>query len=230
MTDHKTADVMPVIEQNKAYHYAFEWFNKMLFDGKLSRPMLLFTRNAKIIGGYFSPDRWRNDDGIIAHEIAINANAFENGNVIRVFTILVHEMVHQWQHENGKPGRGGYHNKEWAAKCVEIGLKPISLDFPGKSTGEKIDTEIIDGGGTDKAIEQMPDRYVFVWETTPDQIEEPEGGGGGNSGDAEKKVPKSGKKQKYVCSICGDACWGKDSLEILCMKCNGPFERRITNE
>jgi len=33
-------------------------------------------------------------------------------------------MVHQWQQHHGKPGRRGYHNKQWAAKMNSVGLVP----------------------------------------------------------------------------------------------------------
>ncbi len=45
---------------------------------------------------------------------------------------LAHEMVHLWQHHFGKPGRGRYHNKEWAEKMKSIGLQPTTT---GKDDG-----------------------------------------------------------------------------------------------
>jgi len=36
-------------------------------------------------------------------------------------------MVHDWQKEFGKPGRGRYHNREWAEKMKEIGRLAIRL-------------------------------------------------------------------------------------------------------
>jgi hypothetical protein len=48
-----------------------------------------------------------------------------------VLSTLVHEQAHLWQHHFGKPGRGRYHNREWAAKMVEIGLIPSATGEPG---------------------------------------------------------------------------------------------------
>ena len=56
-------------------------------------------------------------------------------------------MVHLWQHHFGKPGRRGYHNKQWAAKMHEVGLIPSRTGKPGgKQTGQAV-THYIDENG-----------------------------------------------------------------------------------
>ena len=42
-----------------------------------------------------------------------------------ILSVLVHEMAHVWQQEHGKPGRGRYHNKEWAAKMLALGTASL---------------------------------------------------------------------------------------------------------
>jgi len=225
----QTNKIMPVIEQSKSYHYANEFFNKALFDGKLTRPMLMFTRNKKIIGGYFSPNRWKDEDGNLAHEIAINVNTFINGDVINVFQVLIHEMAHQWQQEFGKPSRSGYHNKEWAIKVIEIGLIPVGEK--GTGTGQSVSTKLMDGGAAERAIAALPEKYVFPWYTTPDKLDPDAGVDEGEGEGAKKRVPQSGKRQKYVCSQCGAAVWGKAGLKISHLDCGGTLMvERITNE
>lgn len=39
-----------------------------------------------------------------------------------ILSTLLHEMVHHWQYRFGTPGRRGYHNIEFAAKMLEVGL------------------------------------------------------------------------------------------------------------
>ena len=39
-----------------------------------------------------------------------------------VLAVLLHEMLHQWQHHHGRPARGNYHNTELRAKCTELGI------------------------------------------------------------------------------------------------------------
>jgi len=225
LSEKKINKSLPVIELSKSHHYTHEFFNKTLFEGKLSRPMLMFTRNPRVRGGYFSPDRWRNENDKLAHEIVLNCNIFSEEDVIEALGILTHEMVHQWQHEFGKPSRNGYHNKEWATKAVEIGLKPQSENNTG--TGQKVSTTIIEDGAVDRAIVQMPGEYLWSWYTTPDQDEDDNDN---DSGEARKPTAKKGTRQKFICPLCGDAAWGKDSLEIMCMKCTDKMIMRIENE
>ena len=48
-------------------------------------------------------------------------------------------MAHLWQHHHGKPGRGRYHNREWAARMKEIGLHPSSTGQEGgDETGDGV--------------------------------------------------------------------------------------------
>ena len=51
-----------------------------------------------------------------------------------ILRTLLHEMVHQWQHRHGRPGktRGSHHNLEFRAKCAELG---IPCDARGCSVG-----------------------------------------------------------------------------------------------
>lgn len=44
---------------------------------------------------------------------------------------IVHEMVHLWQYEFGKPSHRTYHNKE--ADKMAIGLMPSNTDLGGKT-------------------------------------------------------------------------------------------------
>jgi len=79
--------------------------------------------------------------------------------LLEVLQTLVHEMVHAWQFHFGKPGRRGYHNKEWADKMEAIGLMPSSTGKPGGArTGEKMADYAIPGGlfmqATDKLLTQ----------------------------------------------------------------------------
>jgi hypothetical protein len=51
-----------------------------------------------------------------------------------ILRTLLNEMVHQWQHRHGRPGktRGSHHNLELRAKCAELG---IPCDVRGCSVG-----------------------------------------------------------------------------------------------
>ena len=49
-------------------------------------------------------------------EIALNPRYFQCARSTEVLATLAHEMAHLWQHHHGKPGRGRYHNQEWAER------------------------------------------------------------------------------------------------------------------
>jgi hypothetical protein len=111
---------------------AYDHFNKELFESQLPDVILTLQRQAQTMG-YFSSDRWSNDKGVELHEIAINPQYFAKYPIIEIFQTMVHEMVHLWQHEFGKPSRRSYHNRQWADKMIEVGLMPSSTGKPGGS-------------------------------------------------------------------------------------------------
>jgi hypothetical protein len=69
---------------------------------------------------------------------------------------LVHEMCHSWQQHFGKPSRTGYHNRQWAAKMIEVGLMPSDTGAEGgKPTGQHMTHYIIDGGAFECAADEL---------------------------------------------------------------------------
>ena len=52
------------IEQSEIFAKVAEHLNQNLFDGKLTECMYVFSRNKNIIGGYFAPEKWENDNRI----------------------------------------------------------------------------------------------------------------------------------------------------------------------
>ena len=127
----------PTSEFYNFLQQAFNHFNEQLFAKKLPDCMLT-TQRQKSVMGYFSSNRWKNPNGQIAHEIALNPSYFANHKLIEVLQTLVHEQCHLWQFTYGKyKSRTGYHNKEWAEKMHSIGLIPSHNGLPGgKQTGQ----------------------------------------------------------------------------------------------
>lgn len=125
---------------------AYDKFNQSLFDGKLPECLITLQRE-KNTCGYFSSARFTNKDGVKIDEIAINPSFFAVTPVVEVMQTLVHEMCHLWQFHFGQPGRGRYHNAEWADKMEAIGLMPSSTGKPGgKKTGDCMADYAIQGG------------------------------------------------------------------------------------
>lgn len=106
--------------------------------------------------GYFACERFVNGAGERSDEIAMNPAYFAVVPPAEVMQTLVHEMVHLWQFHFGKPGRRGYHNKEWAAKMEEVGLMPSNTGKEGgRKVGEKMADYIILGGSFEAVCDRL---------------------------------------------------------------------------
>lgn len=221
-----------IIKQSLTYKAIFDKLNKELFDGQLGEVMCTFSRNKNVVGGYFSPDKWEDDDGNLIPEIAINANLMLVSEPHDLYNTLIHEMLHQWQFEHGKPSRNGYHNQEWADKAKEIGLRPT--DGNGKETGQAINTEFIEDGPAQMVVAEMLTKDDYIWPYYADHLMVDEGGktrpqtegeqsteGQKENSEVEtKQPPRSGSRTKYTCSVCGLNAWAKHGASLLCGECN----------
>lgn len=228
MNEDKKTELNPSQEMAEQLVAAFDYLNKSLFEGKLPRTMVMFTRNSKVIGGYFSEKKWFNSDGTAVHEIVINANNMVEGDEVKLYETLLHEMTHEWQHEFGTPGRGGYHNQEWADFVKSIGLKPTNVKSPEAETGDSISTKLIEGGKAMIVIANMPETIEIPWYAVPMEDATPppmpqEGGGGNETPPPEPEKGKSGKRTKYTCIKCGANLWGRSKLNIQCLDCGVKF-------
>jgi len=121
------------------------------------------------------------------------------------------------------PGRGGYHNREWADKCLEIGLKPMNMDQPDCETGDKINTVLINGGKAMIVLANMPEdiSIPFYAEVlgNPDP-DTPASKDKDKEQDTPVPQPKSGQKTKYTCPSCGFNLWGKSGGRFMCVDCS----------
>lgn len=73
--------------------------------------------------GHFRPGP--NDFGL-AREIAFNEHALlsrlANNEFWRAVGTLLHELLHAWQYDHGKPSDWNHHNIEFRAKAASVGL------------------------------------------------------------------------------------------------------------
>lgn len=230
---------------------AYDTFNRLLFNGSLADCLLTLQRKDRTMG-YFSPARWGNKAKDELHEIALNPAYFAVVPLVEIMATIVHEMVHLWQHQHGKPSRRGYHDKEWGDKMEAIGLMPSSTGQPGgKKVGDKMADYPIEGGRflavcsvliTQEFKLSWYDRFTeYVPSTT----------GASTPGIAlylpasaldvaavtgvAMAVPSAGagvaagagvnksNRSKYTCS-CDLSVWGKPGLNIRCGECDEAFE------
>lgn len=157
--------VAPTSEAYAELQAAFNHFNRTLFDGALS-PCMITLQREKRTYGYHSNKRFISQSTTeMIDEIALNPEYFAVRPVRWTLSTLAHEMVHQWQDAYGTPGRGRYHNKEWAFKMKAIGLYPSTTGAPGgKETGDQMTHYIVEGGPFDLACSQLlTDQYRITW-------------------------------------------------------------------
>jgi hypothetical protein len=129
----------PTSQTYSGLYKAFAFFNGALFAGELPDCLITMQRSKRSYG-HFAGERFAHrTGGTVIDEIALNPRSFIDRSHAEIISTLVHEMAHCWQDHRGKPGRRGYHNKEWAAKMQAIGLTPSHTGKPGgKRTGQSV--------------------------------------------------------------------------------------------
>ena len=90
-------------------------------------------------------------------EIAINPFYLREQLTEHALSVLAHEMAHLKRHRLIQPPpTPGYHDKQWAAIMVDIGLIPSTTGEPGgKTTGQKVRHYIIVGGRFSLAAQEL---------------------------------------------------------------------------
>ena len=157
---------------------AFDFFNRRLFAGKLPAALITMQRHAGA-RGYYSAKRFegRGGAGKETDEIALNPGTFKSRTDAEILSTLVHEMAHHWQAHAGNPGRGRYHNEEWAQKMEWLGLMPSDSGLPGgKRVGQQVTHYIIAGGRFDQACrELLADGARVEWQSRENSARPPRG-------------------------------------------------------
>ena len=203
-------------QQYREFQEAYDYFNGELWEGKLPQLMVTLQRKPRMMG-HFAAERYqhRTEDDVI-HEIALNPDCFVGQSDEQVLDTLVHEMAHVWQQTFGKPGRRGYHNKEWGAEMKRIGLYPSSTGEPGgKETGEHMSDYIVDGGRFQEACRRLLTKgFRLDWQSR----DRSQAGGSAEEGD--ETEPKKKGRIKYSCPSCELNAWAKPEATILCGVCS----------
>jgi hypothetical protein len=191
-----------------ALHAAFDWFNADLFGGKLP-PVMLTIHRKKNARGYFWAEQFREkgNDDLKVDEIALNPESMGR-DTKAVLSTLVHEMTHLEQQHFGKPGKDGYHNKEWGDLMDAVGLEPTSTgEVGGARTGKKVTHMIVAGGRFDVSCDAFLGQGIhdLSWFTLPPMKVEKE---------------KDLSKVKHTCPACEAKVWGKLGIKVFCGDCD----------
>ncbi len=89
--------------------------NRERFAGALGQVAIRISRRMRSRLGHYSPG------GMREPEIAIARRHIRRDGWASVLETLVHEMVHQWQHETKRPVA---HDPDFRRKCREVGIPP----------------------------------------------------------------------------------------------------------
>lgn len=211
--DPSTLPMKPTKETYDRLQQAYEHFNKALFEGLLPNALITLQRR-KNSYGYFAGAKFRRDDGHAADEIALNPASFRDRPAKDVLATLVHEMVHLWQHHEGEPGRGRYHNREWADRMKAIGLHPTDNGGEdGKETGEAVGHLIVPAGPFEEAADRLLAKdFAIIWKEAPSALNT----SGGDGAAEPAAVTKSGQRVRYRCPDCDLKAWAKHDARLMC--------------
>jgi SprT-like family len=199
----------------RAFQEAYDFFNTELFEDSLPNVLVTLQRHAHSLG-YFAPERFSGrTEKAVVHELALNPDGFTERTDEEILSILVHEMAHVWQQSHGKPGRRGYHNKQWAAKMKEIGLQPSDTGAPGgKEVGQRMAHYIVKGGAYAQAYARLKARgFQLHWQSAMEG--------------KEKGAPKKSSKTKFTCPDCGQNAWAKPDAHLICGACHDDEDGKI---
>jgi SprT-like family len=193
-----------------AFQDAYDFFNKELFpECRLPDPLVTLQRHANT-RGYFAAERFhgRVEKDSVAHELALNPDAFVSRSDELILSTLVHEMVHAWQETHSKVPRQGYHDKQWAAKMKEVGLCPSTTgEAGGKETGQNVTHYIVPDGPYARAYQKLAATgFRLNWQSQPAEADR-------------KRQTKKASKTKFTCPVCGTNAWAKPGTLLICGDC-----------
>ena len=174
--------------------------------------------------GYFIGDNFASlvHEAEKTSEIALNPDTFQTRTDKEILSTLVHEMVHLWQHVFGKPGRGRYHNAQWAKKMRELGLHPSDTgEAGGKEIGDRVSHYIVDCGLFDGAATDFLKQHghAILWYS-----------GEISENDKTKKTKSSSNRTKFICASCELSAWAKPSAKLKCGECDAVMVAEESDE
>lgn len=183
----------------------YDTCNAQFFGATLPACMLLL-RPRKSTFGYFQKACWgqAHDTAGQVSAIVLNSTLVHARGDEEMVSTLVHEMTHLWQECYGdkKPAKP-YHNREWAAKMVSMGLMPSSTGQPGgKQVGKHMSEFRLDNGAFAQWYAALA-KPCLSWGEFPKL--------------ADTKTQE--KKLKYVCPQCEAKAWAHDGARLLCGDC-----------
>jgi len=231
---------------------AYDVFNRILFDNELPECLITLQKANATRTSFFYAKRFSNRLGEKIDEIAMNPTFFAVVPLVEIMQKLAHSMCHVWQHNHGQPGRGPYHNVQWADKMESIGLMPSSTGEPGGArTGDSVKEYAVKGGMFLEACEELitqeftiswydlfaPESPISSTQHHVSSLDLPDAALAIAADDLDmisnheqepENKPSGGKRSKYTCH-CDINVWGKSGLNIICGNCDNEFVEQKKN-
>jgi hypothetical protein len=227
----------PTRETYLGWSYAYDFFNVTLFGAELPPCLITYQRSRKFYG-YFAGDRFvdvlRSSTTRI-DEIAINPFYLREQLTEHALSTLVHEMAHLKRHRLIEPRpTPGYHDRQWAAIMIDVGLIPSTTGEPGgKTTGQKVGHYVVVGGRFSLAAQELlrhgfKIRYLDYEQPHPDREQPPAPNGDtetrtrGDDRRALRRARSKASKTPFSCINCKppEQFWAKPGANWICGKCN----------
>jgi predicted SprT family Zn-dependent metalloprotease len=243
-TTHREGHKMnPTKQLYDTLNRAYAHYNTHLFQDKLPHCVITLSNKGRRSYGYYVRGKFANnkDNTQLSDEICLNPVHFETKDFQETMQTLVHEMVHLWQFNHGKPPSRAYHDKEFAAKMFEVGLQPTSDGTPtGATTGPHMLDICIPDGLFDVATKALAadglaldwyDRTYSVLGASP--AAKPKPGSATASEEAEesaKPLKKPSSKIKYSCPDGHINAWAKPNAKLVCGECSQQLKREDEDE
>lgn len=219
----------------------YDLFNASLFGGQLRGCVLTFEDRGQHYGYYRESGFIDREGSQRRDEICLNPRHFlANTGDLELLQTLVHEQVHQWQCQFGKPSLRTYHNREWAEKMLSVGLIPSDTGRPGgRMTGQKM-ADYPDENGRFLGIARdiLDSRPLVRWYKEGVAILRAQEYAAmpvadvpplvsclaaampaTPVGESRAKPVSAPSKVSYQCPECRLRVWGKPDLPILCGRC-----------
>ena len=126
-------------EVYRQLYWYYDLCNRIGWSGTLPPVALILNRSKRPthVSGYAQP-RATSINGVPYHAISITLNICARNNTASLMTLLLHEMTHIWQFENGQ--RGG-HGKGFRNEMLRLGIDEAGRRLRDGSPAERIGRE-----------------------------------------------------------------------------------------
>lgn len=241
----ENGELSPTSECMLYWVAVYKTMNRCLFGGKLPNCMITLERRGRAFG-YFRPNSFKNRDGEIVHQIAMNPEFFEPYGDLEALQTFAHEMCHLWRevlgprNKNGCTGTRGYHCQVWGGKMEDIGLMPSHTGKPGgRKTGYQMADYVIAGSKFDKLAHELLQNGMHVeWRdaevkhfASQQSSELPDLEGlllmpeNGLASALQKPTKKRQTRAKFVCPSCDLKAYAKPGARLACVDCGIHMKR-----